>query len=149
FSAWVRFHSTASPALVWKLALAIGTVPDCGPRSACATWIRSHRLVPLSTAIALAAVDANGSAVNGFRYTPGLVALDSRADRNARWSWIRCRSELANEWRSRTNAIAWAPLRVWQPAFRPLKPEYESAGIAVLTQTFTPPTLFTTLARPP
>src|ERR1700728_5287063 len=92
----------------------MGTVPVCVPRSACATWIRSHRLVRLSTAIELAAVDANGSAVNGFRYTPGLVALDSRAERNARWSWIRCGAAVANECRSRTKAIAWVPLRLWQ-----------------------------------
>ena len=56
---------------------------------------------------------------------------------------------MANECRSRTNAIAWVPLRLWQPAARPLKPEYESAGIAVLTQIRTPPTVFTTPARPP
>src|SRR6185437_4376416 len=149
WSACVLSHSTASPALVGKLAFAIGTVPVCGPRSAKATWSRLYRLVPLSTATEPAAAEPNGSAVNGFRYTPGLVALDSRADRNARWSSIRCRSEVANECRSRTKATACLPLRVWQPAARPLKPEYESAGIAVLTQIRTPPTLFTTSARPP
>src|ERR1700761_3528434 len=129
----------------------MGTVPVCGPRSACATCSRSHRLVPLSTAIELAAVDANGSARNGSRYTLGLVALDSGADRNARWSWIRCKSEVANECRSRTNAIAWVPLRVWQPAARPLKPESPlgSAGDAGLTHMVTPPTVLTTSARPP
>src|ERR1700749_3071378 len=116
-----------------------------------AACTRSYRLEPLSTEMELAAVEANGSAVNGFRYTLGLVALESRADRNARWSWIRCRSEVANECRSRTKAIAWVPLRLWQPAARPLKPESPvgSAGTAVLTHIVTPPTVLTTSARPP
>src|SRR6201999_7188 len=149
WSACVRVHSTAAPALGGELALAIGTVPVSGPRSAKATWSRSYRLVPLSTETEPAAAEPNGSAVNGFRYTPGLVALDSRACRNARWSSIRCRSEVANECRSRTKAIACGPLRLWQPAARPLKPEYESAWIAVLTQIRTPPTELTTSARPP
>src|ERR1700744_2634255 len=81
-----------------------------------AACTRPYRLAPLSTEIELAAVEPNGSAVNGFRYTLGLVAFDSSAERNARWSWIRCRSEVANECRSRTKAIAWVPLRLWQPA---------------------------------
>src|SRR3984957_8103115 len=114
-----------------------------------AACTRPYTLAPLSTEIELAAAEANGSAVNGFRYTLGLVAFDSSAERNARWSWIRCRSEVANECRSRTKAIACVPLRLWQPAARPLKPEYESAGTAVFTQIRTPPTVFTTLARPP
>src|ERR1700722_13521281 len=116
-----------------------------------AAWSRAYRLVALSTELELAAGEPHGGAVNGFRYTPGLVALDSSAARNARWSWIRCRSQVANECRSRTNAIAWVPLRLWQPAARPLKPESPvgSAGTAVLTQIRTPPTVFTTSARPP
>src|SRR5260370_42347598 len=114
----VVFHSTSSPAFVAELLPAIGTVPVCGPRSADAACARSSRLVPLSTDIDLAAVEANGSAVNGFRYTPGEVALFSRADRNARWSWIRCRSSVANECRSRTKDSAWVPLRLWHPADR-------------------------------
>src|ERR1700730_2079635 len=99
----------------------MGTVPDCGPRSAWAAWSRSYSVAPLSLAIELAAAEPNGSAVNGLRYTPGLVALDSRADRNARWSWIRCRSEVANECRSRTKAIDWVPLRLWQAGAGTLK----------------------------
>src|SRR6201996_1613634 len=78
----VLFHSTESPAAVWRSALATGTVPVCGLRSASATWIRSYRWVPWSTESEPAALEPNGSARNGLRTTLGLVALLSRALRN-------------------------------------------------------------------
>jgi len=103
--------------------------------------------VPWSTEIELAAAEPNGRAVNGLRYTLGLVALLSSALRKARWSSIRCRSSSANECRSRTKARAWVPFRFWQPAGR-FTPESLSCS-ALGRQMYTPPTLFTTLTRPP
>src|ERR1700733_12991664 len=116
-----------------------------------AACTRPYRLAPLPTEIELVAVEPNGSAVNGFRYTLGLGPFYSKADREAPWAWSRCRAEATNECRSRTKAIAWVPLRLWQPAARPLKPESPvgSAGIAAVTHIRTPPTVLTTSARPP
>ena len=75
-------------------------------------------LSPWSTLIADSAARRNRSSLTGLASVPELIASVSIEDSRRCWSWIRARSEVANEWRSRAYSSAVIPFTWCTPSDR-------------------------------